>query len=165
MRRNRRLLPYSRRVEVIDGRKVKLVTIGALANALGRSVIHVRRLIANGVIPGAPYVVGEKFPEKRGYWPAELVEKIALWAQELRIDTSNARPEDWRALSDRIEAWTNRPTTTSNFEVEEDDEPTPRKWDQIEMHGRLTKRMLAGAEADRGWVQKSPGVRTVWFGR
>ncbi len=165
MRQSKRLLPYGRRVEVLDGQKVKLVTIGALANALGRSVIHVRRLITNGAIPGAPYFVGEKFPEKRGYWPSELIEKIANWSQELRLDTGNARPEDWKALSYRIVAWTNRPATTSNFEVEEDNEPTPRKWDQIEMDGRITKHMRSLGETDRGWYQKSPGVRSVYFGR
>ena len=68
---------------VIDGKDVKLMTIGALAKALDRSKLGVRLLEKNGVIPKAPF----RNEQGERLYPPEMIEEIKkLMKAQGRLD-------------------------------------------------------------------------------
>ncbi len=76
MKRRRKTLRYRTMVVEFEGRTVECVTIAAVANAIGRSLVHTGRLIRDGMIPVPLVIGGETFPTKRNPFPLRYVDLI-----------------------------------------------------------------------------------------
>ena len=155
---------FSERIFDVDGRQVEVVSIGAVANAIGRAVVYVRKLIRAGQLPGPEYSSGKAFPEKRQYWSVGLVAEIRRVANQLKIPTNNASPNEWRILKRAIEKWGERSATPSHFEyVDDDDEIVVERWE--DRVAKMPTAKAIGPVDARGNYQKAPGVWSINFDR
>ena len=96
-----------RLVAQVDGRLVECCTIGELAEALGRSVITVRKLERAGVLPPAPLTLPSDKPQAvRRLYPLALVEAVREVAVRENFGTRRPSSRFQEQSTELYEAWT-----------------------------------------------------------